>query len=91
VKERAIALLSESCSFHTTNTIFNKAISPIFSTLNSEDIHKIIQLPRTTSADMIGANSYYTCINKVRENSIIASGELDALLVANKASYLVSQ
>ena len=91
VKERAIALLSESCSFDTTNTIFNKAILPIFSTLNSEDIHKIIQLPRTTSADMIGANSYYTFINKVRENSIIASEELDALLVANKASYLVSQ
>jgi hypothetical protein len=91
IRERAIALLSESYSFETTNTIFNKAILPIFSTLSSEDVRNIIQLPTTTSADMIGANSYYTFINKVRENNIIAPEELDALLIANKASYLVSQ
>lgn len=89
IKERALQLLSEVKSWGSANTVFTKSIFPIFESLSASDLQRIIEMPTTSDADLPGATAYSRFIEQVRESKLIGDAELDALLTANKASYLV--
>ncbi|BEU62620.1 hypothetical protein MAFF301524_24200 [Ralstonia pseudosolanacearum] len=90
-KDSAIKFLGESHSFNRVNDVMTQAIFPLFEHLTVEDFKRIIQLPTETGADMPGARGYSTFIQKLRETNAIPEVELNALLIANKADYLVPQ
>ncbi|WP_310452550.1 hypothetical protein [Sulfuritalea sp.] len=90
-KERAIEFLSQARSWDRTNDVFSKSILPLFSCLSAEDIERIIQLPRETGADLLGAHGYRLFIENVRKTAVVDDARLNALLTANGASYLVPQ
>lgn len=88
-KDRALELLSQVGTFNSANDVIQRIIFPIFETLSKQDFIKIIEFPRTTGADLVGANSYSALVARLRDLSFFTSAELDALLIANKASWLV--
>lgn len=90
-KERALELLSKSTSFDSANFRLSKLISPLFSTLERDDVERIIRMPRETGADLIGATRYAAFIKDVRAAGLIPQPELDELLKLNKAEYLVPE
>jgi len=91
VKARALQLLSEAASFDSVNFRFSKLITPIFSMLDDADVARIVKMPTETGADLIGATKYGTFIEQVRATALLPAPELDALLRANRASYLVPE
>lgn len=91
VKERALQLVAEAGSYNTANSRFSKLITPIFGTLERADIERVIRMPVETGADLIGAVGYGTFIEQVRAAGAIPSADLNALLKANNASYLVPE
>lgn len=91
VKARALQLLSEAASFDNVNFRFSKLITPIFSMLDGPDVVRIVKMPTETGADLIGAIKYGTFIEQVRAAALLPAPELDALLRANRASYLVPE
>ncbi|HEV2611437.1 MAG TPA: hypothetical protein VGU61_14300 [Noviherbaspirillum sp.] len=90
-KDRAIHFLGGAYSFNRVNEIMGKVIFPIFEYLIKEDFERIIRLPVETNADIPGATSYRTFIQKLRAQGTFSDAELDALLSANKAGYLAPQ
>jgi len=90
-KSRAIDLLSNSHSWDATNSIFIDLIFPLFKVLNEEDIETIIRLPTESGADILGANTYKLFVERVRDSQMINTKELNDLLSANSANYLIPQ
>lgn len=90
-RDSAIKFLGESRSYNRVNDVMTQAIFPLFEHLTVEDLKRIIKLPTETGADMPGARAYGTFIQKLRETNAIPEAELNALLIANKADYLVPQ
>ncbi|RMS92483.1 hypothetical protein [Pseudomonas coronafaciens] len=88
-KHRAIQLLGSARNWDATNEVFDKLILPLFGSLTGEDVKRIIRMPQETGADLIGAHSYTLFIENVRKHSVVASEELNDMLDANQASYLV--
>jgi hypothetical protein len=88
-KNRAIELLSESHSWTRVNNVMDKLILPLFDLLDHTDTERIIRLPITTGADMIGAGGYGTFIERVRGSALFKPDDLNSLLKENRASYLV--
>lgn len=91
LKERALQLLAVVGSYNSANLRFSKLITPIFGMLNRADVERVIRMPVETSADLIGASGYTAFIEQVRTAALIPTAELDTLLRANKASYLVQE
>jgi hypothetical protein len=91
VKVRGLNLVSEAHSYNQANIRFMRLITPIFDMLNRTDAERVIRMPTETGADFIGAGGYGAFIEQVRAAALIPPAELDALLRANKASYLVPE
>lgn len=87
-KDRALELLSQVGSFNSANDVIQRIILPIFENLNKEDFIKIIEFPRTTGADLVGANAYSVLVTRLRGSSFFTSSELDDLLIANNAPWM---
>jgi hypothetical protein len=87
-KDRALELLSQVGSFNSANDVIQRIIFPIFENLNKEDFIKIIEFPRTTGADLVGANAYSVLVTRLRGSSFFTSSELDDLLIANNAPWM---
>jgi len=90
VKERALALLGEARNYERVNSIFLRLVMPLLGSLNQADIERVIRMPAETGADLLGANGYGSFISEVRAGSLMPTVELDALLRANRADYLVA-
>lgn len=88
-KERALGLLSASGSWNSVNDIFARLVMPLFELLTRQDIERIIRMPTETGADLVGATGYRMFLDQVRRQVLISSSELDALLRAHGAEYLV--
>jgi hypothetical protein len=88
-KERALVLLSDAHSFNRANSIFTRLLTPLFSLLDRSDVERVIRMPAETGADLIGATGYESFIRQVRAANLIPSAELDAILRANGAEYLM--
>lgn len=88
-KTRALELLSKVGSWNSANDVINRAILPIFDLLSKDDFITLIRFPVTSSADLPGATAYSLLIEKLRATNLFAGPELDALLRANRAEWLV--
>jgi polyhydroxyalkanoate synthesis regulator phasin/uncharacterized protein YjgD (DUF1641 family) len=88
-KNRSLDLLEKSKSFIRVNDIFSNIIFKIFESLSKEDIERVIRMPVEHSTDLIGANEYGSFIELVKNSKKFDIAELEGLLKANKASYLV--
>jgi hypothetical protein len=88
-KDRALELLSQVGTFNTANDVIQRIIFPIFETLSKQDFIKIIEFPRTAGADLVGANAYSALVARLRDSSFFTSAELDGLLIANNAAWMV--
>jgi hypothetical protein len=91
VKERVFGLISESRNYHSTNDVFLRLVTPLFSHLTRDDIERVIRMPTETTADLIGANRFEQFIEQVRRTEIIPEAELNTLLGNNRMDYLVRQ
>ncbi|PYD09031.1 hypothetical protein DND62_24200 [Pseudomonas syringae pv. pisi] len=89
LKSQALQLLSESGSWHTTNDVIEKLLIPIFDILTSDDIRRIIRMPRETGADLLGSNLYDRFVKQVDLLGVIPSTELDQLLIDSGAEHTV--
>ena len=90
-KERSLYFLSQAGSWDRANTVFTKAVLPVFNTLTRADIERIIRMPTESNADLPGAHGYELFIKKVRECELIDEDELNQMLRENGASYLLRQ
>ncbi|CAJ7135215.1 Uncharacterised protein [Burkholderia pseudomallei] len=90
-KRRAIEFLGQSRSFDRTNEVMNRIIFPLFDQLDRADFERIIRLPNETHADLPGAHGYTALIEKLRSRGLFEEAELNALLKANKAWFLIPQ
>jgi hypothetical protein len=90
-KERAIELLSESKNWIRTNEVINRAVLPLFDSLNRADFERIIRLPTDAGADLPGATAYGTLIERLKLTNLFTPDELKVLLTTNGATYLVSE
>lgn len=90
-KERALYFLSQSYSWDRANTVFSKAILPIFDVLTHDDVVRIVKMPTDHSSDLPGAHGYELFLKKVREGELIENNELNSLLRENGASYMLPQ
>ncbi|NWD08951.1 hypothetical protein [Pseudomonas gingeri] len=88
-KSHAMALLSQSRNWTTTNDLFETLVIPLFGSLTRAEIEQIIRMPRETGADLPGANMYSLFINQVSRLGVIPDAELDQLLNENRAEFLV--
>lgn len=90
-KEQAMHFLSQVRSWDRANEVFSKAVLPLFSCLSTEDIERIIRMPKETGADLPGAHGYGLFIENVKKAAVVDETNLNALLTANGAGYLVPQ
>lgn len=90
-KEPALLLLSKARNWTGANNVFTRVVMPLFDLLTRADVERIIRMPVETSADLPGASAYSTFIDQVRRVGLISSAELDVLLLANRARYLVPE
>lgn len=90
-KERALQLLSQVGSWDRANEVFSKVVLPLFGCLTVQDIERIIRMPSETGADLPGAHSYGLFIDNVRKAACLDNATLNALLTANRGSYLIPQ
>lgn len=90
-KERALELLQEAGTWNAANSVFTKAILPLFEFLSRDDIERIIRMPTEHGADLPGANGYRVFIDAVRKQNLIPTAELDELLRNHKGDYLTPQ
>ena len=90
-KDRALQLLQSASSWDRVNSIFSKAVLPLFDHLDREDIERIVRMPTEHGSDLLGAHGYGLFIEKVRERQIISDQELNQLLRVNRAGYLLPQ
>jgi hypothetical protein len=90
-KDRALTLLSAVRQWETANDVFARCVMPIFDSLTRDDIERVIRMPTETNADLPGANGYSTFLDHVRRSQIIPDADLDALLAAHGAGYLLPQ
>lgn len=90
-KNRALQLLSVATSWDRVNDIMQKAILPLFDTLDRADFETIIRMPVETGADLLHAGGYRILIEKVRSIGIFKQEDLDELLEKNRASYLLEK
>lgn len=88
-KPRALELLSQVGSWNAANDVINRTIFPIFDFLSKDDFIALIKFPVTTRADLVGATAYSSLIEKLRTTNLFTRPELDALLRANRAEWLV--
>jgi hypothetical protein len=88
-KERALALLSQARNWDRVNEIFAKLIMPIFDSLTRVDIERIIRMPTETNADLPGSSGYSKFIGQVRRTALMAGPEVNALMRAHNAGYLI--
>jgi hypothetical protein len=88
-KSRALELLSQVGSWNSANDVINRAIFPIFELLSKDDFITLIRFPETNNADLPGATAYSRLIEKLRATDLFTGPELDALLRANRAQWLV--
>ncbi|MNF69794.1 hypothetical protein D3C84_516860 [compost metagenome] len=91
VKERVFGIISESRNYHTTNDVFDRLVSPLFSHLTRDDIERIIRMPTETTADLVGATRFEQFILQVSRTGLIPEAELETLLVNNRMGYLVRE
>lgn len=90
-KEPALQLLSGARNWNLVNSLFAGLVMPLFDVLTRADIERIIRMPAETGADLLGASAYNSFISLVRRRNVIPGAELDALLRANQASYLIQE
>lgn len=90
-KERALHFLSQTRSWNAANDAFAKLIMPLYALLTQADIERIIRMPRETGADLHGAHAFKVFIDNVRQGATFEVGQLNGLLSANGAEYLVPQ
>ncbi|WP_186269031.1 hypothetical protein [Burkholderia gladioli] len=91
-KEPALVLLSQAGNWNRVNDIFSRLIMPLFELLQRADIERIVRMPRETRADLPGATGYGNFIAQVQLRPEVIPGEdLDVLLRANQAGYLVAE
>ncbi|MFL9908911.1 hypothetical protein [Paraburkholderia sp. RL17-337-BIB-A] len=89
-KAPALTMLSEAGNWNRVNEIIGRLIMPLFDLLERGDIERIIRMPRETRADLPGASGYARLIEQVRRRpELIPRDEVDALLRANHAEYLI--
>lgn len=89
-KEPALRLLSQAGNWSRVNDVISRLIMPLFELLERTDVERIVRMPRETRADLPGATGYGNFIEQVRRRQdLIPDNELDALLSANNAGYLV--
>lgn len=89
-KGRAIQLLAEAHSWSVVNEVFDKAILPLFESLDRSDIEKILVLPSETGSDLLHSGGLSKLIERVRQAGLFQPDELDALLKSRGAGYLIS-
>lgn len=88
-KERALSLLSGAGSWNAANAAFTRLVMPIFQQLSRADVERIIRMPTETRADLLGASGFTRFLEEVRRQQLVPGEELDALLRANGAGYLL--
>lgn len=79
-KNQALQLLSESRSWHTSNDIIEKLIIPLFDTLTSADVKRIIRMPTDAGADLPGSIMYGRFLSQVDRLGVLPEQELDQLV-----------
>jgi hypothetical protein len=63
-KDRALMLLQQSSSFERTNSVFLKAVLPLFDFLTKDDILRIVRMPIKHDSHLIGAHQYKVLLKK---------------------------
>lgn len=87
---RILELLSGVRNWTSANEVIARLLMPVFELLTADHIRTIIQMPRTSKADLPGANAYTAFIQKVAESKRLELAELRALLEQNHAEYLAT-
>lgn len=87
-KDRALILLSESRNWNTSNDLFSRVITPLFSCLTRADVERIVRMPTETDADLPGASGYRKFIDEVRDQ-LIPSADLNELLRQHRGVWLI--
>jgi hypothetical protein len=90
-KDRALQILQNVGSWDSANSVFSKAILPLFEHLDREDIERIVRMPTEHGSDLPGAHGYGLFLEKVREIQLIPDAELNKMLRDNLAGYLLPQ
>jgi hypothetical protein len=88
-KARAFELVSKVGNWHDANDAITRAIFPIFDLLTKDDFRTLIRFPSTTKADLPGSTAYSALIERLRGTTFFTKSELDELLIANRAEWLV--
>ncbi len=89
-RPRALEILSEVKSWNQANDVMTRIILPLFDVMTKDDLTRIIQMPRLTGADLIGAHAFSTFIKKVAASDHFETRELCLLLEENGAGYLTA-
>jgi hypothetical protein len=90
-KDRALLLLQKAGSWDRANSVFSRAVLPLFGHLTRDDIWRIVRMPTEHGSDLPGSNGYRLFIEKVREGKLVPNAELDKALQENRAGYLAPQ
>jgi hypothetical protein len=90
-KRRALDLTSQVGSFNAANEVINRCIFPLFDFFTKEEFEELIGFPRTTGADLVGANAYSALIDRLRQSKVFENDKLDQMLRDNNAGWLVKQ
>jgi len=90
-KDRALLLLQRASSWDRANSVFSRAVLPLFGHLTRDDIWRIVRMPTEHGSDLPGSNGYRLFIEKVREGKLVPNAELDKALQENRAGYLAPQ
>ena len=89
VVARAVELFSTSTSFATANAVYDDLIVPLFDEITGEQARAILLSPRVHGSDLKFSGGLKRFVESVRQRDLIASEELDALLVAEELGYLL--
>jgi len=90
-KERALQLLSETRSWHTSNDVIEKLIIPLFDNLTPTDVKRIIRMPADTNADLPGSTMYGRFLSQVDRLGVLPEQELDQLVAECNGEFIAAQ
>jgi hypothetical protein len=89
-KERVLHLVSQVGSFNSANDVLTRLFLPLFDAFTKEEFIRLMGFPRTTGADLIGANVYTAALNRLRQSSIFTPEEFQQLAVENNFGWLLN-
>ncbi|SDA73918.1 MULTISPECIES: hypothetical protein [unclassified Janthinobacterium] len=90
-KERTLQLISKVRSYDSANDALNRLLLPIFNEFTKNDFIRLIRLPTTHGADLIGANAYTVVLKRIQQTSLFDTEEFNILLEENNSTWIIRQ